>query len=490
MMKKTICLLLLSSLATMGCVATREIPMSHSSWRDMVSLGYIDSLPVLPIDLGHIQHIDVPAPSVVDKEGKLRDYQSFREEYIQDYEVVQLDPLPGLNGFSIHNIEADGDRLFVTFRDDGSEHDPMIYPDVFAIYTRKGKFVALLGEAIPANHYTGEVSRKETNDAEYGYIVTRMYLNRQAKEVFFTNGLKNVCFDYNGRYLRTDVSRCAFAESMTRGKRIGLMVGLMNAFNISGVVCDEKGIPTAVTMKGREQNQPYEMQNYQVDDDLMMGLHQSDTIWHLLPDKTIARYVYRGHANAFEQVGLGYEERNAGWRNRPEKYRIFATDKHVLTEFAVSYYDKEGQYQRYVKFYNFHDAKSGKSLTWQGIGKAEPYISHIASNPIGMMPDGSLVRVESAYTLKKALAHQLENPDSLVLPPLPSWAVSFLKEKNLDPAKVDLKRFYVDNAGQPGIPKLPLAAHIDARLEKHIRNLKVDGGPVLFFVKLRRPSEP
>ena len=466
-MKKTIYLLLLASLAIVGCVATKEIPMSHSSYSDMVSLSHVDSLPVLPIDLSHIQHIDVPAPSVAGKEGKQRDYEPFRETYIQDYEVVQLDTLPGLTGFSVLNIEADDDRLFVTFHDDVGKHAPMIYPDVFAIYTRAGKFVALLGEAIPANHHTGEKLREAMNDAEYGYIVTRMYLNRKTKEVFFTNGLKSVCYDYNGKYLRTVVPRTSFQQNMTRGKRIGLMVGLMNIFNISGVVCDDKGIPTAVTMKGRKQNQPYEMNNYQVDDDLMMGLRQSDTIWHLLPDKTIARYVYRYMPS--ETTGEGQK---AGWQNNTMKYKLYATDKHVFTKFLT--------------FYNFYNAKSGKSLTWQGTDKAEPYISHIASNPLCMMPDGALVKVESAYTLKKALAHQLENPDSLVLPPLPSTYADFLRKNNLDPAKVDLKRFYEDNAGQPGIPQLPLAAHIDAKLEKHIRNLRLDGGPVLFFVKLKK----
>ena len=466
-MKKTIYLLLLASLAIAGCGATREIPMSHSSYSDMVSLSHVDSLPVLPIDLSHIQHIDVPAPSVADEDGNLRNHEPFRKAYIQDYEVVQLDPLPRLKGFSILNVEADDDRLFVTFKDGGREYAPMIYPHVFAIYTRAGKFVAMLGEPIPANLHTGEKQREATNDAEYGYIVTRMYLNRQAREVFFTNGLKSVCYDYNGRYLRTDVPCIPFEQNMTRGQRIGLMVGMMNIFNISGVVCDDKGIPTAVTLKGREQNQPYEMNNYQVDDDLMMGLHQSDTIWHLLPDKTIARYVYR-----YMPSDTTGEDQKAGWQNTTMKYHLYATDKHVFTKFLT--------------FCSFYDAKSGKSLTWQGTDKSEPYICHIANNPLCMMPDGSLVKVESAYTLKKALAYQIENPDSLVLPPLPSTYADFLRKNNLDPSKLDLKRFYEDNAGQPGIPKLPLAAHIDAKLEKHIRNLKLDGGPVLFFVKLKK----
>lgn len=69
-MEKLLLYLIVMCVAFTMQAQDQQIPMSHSSYSDMVSLSHVDSLPVLPIDLSHIQHIDIPAPSVADKEEK------------------------------------------------------------------------------------------------------------------------------------------------------------------------------------------------------------------------------------------------------------------------------------------------------------------------------------------------------------------------------------------------------------------------------------
>ena len=450
-MKKTIYLLLLASLAIAGCVATREIPLTVNP-EIYATAEQLDSLPVLPSDLSQIKYIHLPDSLTGEGEWPVH-YLS--RDYMENYEMIQLEGIPGMNEYDIFDIQSDDNLLFVTYNGTRNDSTKLRLPRIHAIYTRQGKLVSQIGKGIATiEEKNGEGKTvKETpeeekhSDIQY-YLDSRLGLNRQRKEVYFNElGGKQVYFDYKGNYKRTEYTQTiSYTTLTTRDTKVGMYIDFSVAYwnKLHGILIGKNGAPQAVAFKRDPLHRSPLYGNveaiHQIDDDLMLGFSTSDTIWQILPDRKVARYVCTGALAVPEQARDYNIALSKRWGNHIRKEFVLASGKYVLLNLR-----RVGAMPHNLLF----DAETGHSIWWT---IDIPFTNTIIGIYIDLapqftlLPDGTLISfrdLPTPYELKKLLSQEL-NPEST------------------------------------------FGKHIDSREEKFIRNLKLDGGPVLFFVKLKK----
>ncbi len=454
-MKKTIYLLLFVSLAIAGCVATREIPLTPNP-EIYATGGQLDSLPVLPSDLSQIKYIHLPDSLISEDKDELPT-QKLTTDLMESYDMVQLDALPGFNIHSIFDIQADDDLLFVTYNvlpKDTVDRDVQ-YPRVHAIYTRKGKLVTQIGNPIQSVRKRGEGDKmtsaphkEKDNDTQYIHD-SRIQLNREKKEVYFNEmGHKQVYFDYQGNYKRTEYSQIVSYNMLTtRNRKIGFHINhnvdnwiLWNRFYCT--VMNQDGKPTGVAFK----NDPLHVIPWinreglvQVDDDIMLGFEKSDTIWQILPDKKVAKYVRTGALSVPDVArnDVQYVAKN-------EDHIIDVLHATANSNYVLFYFVYGNR-----MYYMMYDANTGHSVMWMS-SLPDPNSTLVQcflvlQHDYMLLSDGTLLGINQMSPLewKKELSHELD-------------------------------------------PETEFPKRHDKREEEFIRNLKLDGGPVLFFVKLKK----
>ncbi len=446
-MKKTVYPLLFASLAIVGCVATREVNIPLTSAPEITSFNYqsLDSLPELPRDLSHIEYIDIPAPTLQTIDGSMR-YPGISMDDIDTCEMIQLEGFPHIEECLITDIQEDKGLLFITFYHNPQEINGSWYPQMYAIYTRQGKLVAQLGEPIaniinhdednnPSHYY----EKDPDNDIQYNYS-NRLQIDRKSKEVYFnTERDIIVYFDYNGHYKRTEIATIPTVHYTTRGQKVFL--GIYHDKH-KGLFCSKDGTPCAVVFKNDKKHEMKYMNIGMTTDDLMVYTPNSDTIWQILPTKKIARYVYTGYAKVPEGAeDIKHDNRLESykqlWRNSLEKYKMKASDKYIFTTYYGPHSPKGGR--SYV--YQLYNKESGQSFCWSGTLLHQRF--YLYSRVETWLSDGSIVYCDYPMLLKKTYATYLESKDS---------------------------SFHTYTAQD----------------EQFIRRLKLDGGPVLFFVKLKK----
>ncbi len=447
-MKKTIYLLLLASLAIAGCVATREIPLTVNP-EIYATAEQLDSLPILPSDLSQIKYIHLP-DSLIGEDKNNLPTQMLTKDLMESYDMVQLDALPGVNIRGIFDIQADDDLLFVTYdvlQKDGESEGPRVH----AIYTRKGKLVAQIGNPIRSVTKTDKDGRKTSvpykeidNDTQY-VVDSRIQLNRKKKEVYFNEmGHKQVYFDYHGNYKRTEYSQIVSYNMLTtQNRKIGFHINhYVDSWNkFYCTVLNENGKPTGVAFK----DDPLYIIPWisreglvQVDDDIMLGFEKSDTIWQILPDRKVASFVCTGALRASEKIKNNTQYGATFGDHTITKLQVTANSNYVLINFTYN--------SRW--YYMMYDISTGHSVMWMP----------------NFEPDPTLIQSNLSTTVDYMLL-----ADGTLLGTSFKTPLEWKKEMSLelDPETAFLKRH-------------------DKREEEFIRNLKLDGGPVLFFVKLKK----
>ena len=453
-MKKTVYLLLLASLAIAGCVTTREVNIPLTSAPEITSFNYqsLVSLPELPRDLSHIEYIDMPAPTWhAEKIDGPMTYPGICMDDIDTCEMIQLERIPHIEECVISDIQEDNGLLFITFYHSPQVLDGSWYPLMYAIYTRQGKLVAQLGEPIAdiINHDEGNnpshyFEKDPENDIQYNHS-TGLRIDRKNKELYFkTERDIIVYFDYNGHYKRTEIAIIpGITHYTTRGQKVFYGAHLSrNHNNHNGLLCGKDGIPKALAFKNDKKHDTRYVEIGMNSDDLMAYTPYSDTIWQILPTKKIARYVYTGYAKVPEGAeDMKHNDHSDSykqfWRNSLEKSEMIASDKYIFTTYSGPYSSSGGR----AAVHQLYDKESGQSFCWGGTVIRQRF--YLYSFVKTCLSDGSIVFLDYPIPLKRMHAKYLESKDS---------------------------SFHTYTAQD----------------EQFIRNLKLDGGPVLFFVKLKK----
>ena len=450
-MKKTFFLLLLAGLAIVGCVATREvsIPLTESNGIEEDEAEFL-KLPVLPVDVSQIEYLDVEAPEF--KDGDFVNVPTFFDAVAKSWDMVQLDRIPTKRPYKfiyVTDLHIDGNRLFVTL---ALSFDDDCYPlqsRVHAIYTTGGKLVSLLGENIGANvgrkkggstSGTGTEFRIPKNDTEY-YTAT-LSVDYQRKEVCLLDRNKLVRYDYDGNYQRTEV----LGFNSNKGPHTVLH---LNDGSKAAYTSFEQNRPSEGFYLLDNENRPkvkapvFRNERIGGKDNMNISL-RSDTIWELLPNMVVARYVYRGIE------GLSDKSTSLPYWEKVNTVSI-VDERYVYTEFCYTYQRiAERQYKSRV-LHMLYDRSTKRHVLWQKDRKNEPYTMKNVIQDCTLLcftPDNQAVYsfyADDKWNLKKMLAYSLDKGSN--------------NEKHYELSK---------------------------REEELIRSLKLDGGPVLFFVKLKK----
>ena len=442
-MKKTIYLLLLASLAIVGCVATREIPLTQEP-ADMVGATQLQQLPLLPKDLSQIEYINIRDTFPWHPDSRTpfeteRPQDGFKPlgNYMESYECVALEKIPD-ERHNVCDIQADDKRIFLSY-------EAQTGTDAFTrhvIYDNKGKLISVLGESMGIFKYDED----RLEELQYGFS-SSLELDRTRKEVIIVSHNRLIVFDYDGKYLRTDYIKM---YTYRAGNSQGNWIVLDNA-NGSGIYSLDKQLKPAMRSSFGGEKTAYNPMYHNSSDGYLYKIPQnSDTIWQLHSNKLVAKFVYTGDSQAEinqEQPSAFYRQTGMG--------RTYISPRYVLTEVQ-----KNTQKGKDVTGYIAHcyDRQTGHSFCFrQSMGENVPNTAsliewHIDLSRIhGFTPDGRIICM----------------PGSISMP-------------------APMKRFLAHYLEKKGNPDEAISLTLPKHEEKFIRSLKLDGGPVLFFVKLKK----
>ena len=459
-MKKTIYLLLLASLAIAGCVVTREvsIPLTDT-WRfEKVPDSVLLSLPELPMEIGKVDYVRLPGGEIaIDSAGNI----PFLFDYVDSYRMVQFDPIPtqrpSCTCFPTFVAQV-GNKLLVTML---VEYKDIHYEgEVNAFYDMNGKFLKFLGEYAELFDLDYESRKKAiATDVHYGGDAI-LSINRFAKEICMTVDYhKSVYFDYDGNYLRTETHELAlntfsvapqhlsdnykyiFNYEQTSGynpRRIAFVIDAKNKLakkvsmftDIAEFACGQRG--------GK---------------DVMAQRLKSDTIWQITPDKMIARYVYQ-RENPEKHYDNPFGIRL--WLSQPYAY---LTDHYLISVMQYSTNNRDSVLI-HGNATQIYDRQTGRSIFFKTLSGSSRYTTLQART----VDWHGHIRCELD---NGELVLDYVHPSSRY--PEPAAALKKILSNSLD-KKTNKNNQYI----------------VNKREEKFIRSLKLDGGPVLFFVKLKK----
>ena len=459
-MKKTVYLLLLASLAIVGCVATREVNIPWTdTWRfEKMPDSVLLSLPELPMEVGDVDHVRLPGGEIaIDSAGNI----PFFFDYVDSYRMVQFDPIPTQRPSSTIYptfVAQVGNKLLVTmlvdYKDIHYNNGSQYSEKVNAFYDMNGKFLKFLGE-----HVIRYESRMKPliTDIHYSHEA-RLSVNRFAKEICMTvNSHKSVYFDYDGNYLRTETYE------------LGLNTPYVTPWHLSdnykyifndeptdeyihrkkGFLIDEKNrLTKKVSMFTgiREISQ-------QICKDVIAQRRESDTIWQITPDKMIARYVYQ-RENPEKQYDNPFGIRL--WLSQPY---ASLTDHYLISSMQYSTNSRDSVLI-HGNATQIYDRQTGRSIFFKTLSESSRYTT-LQARTVDW--HGSICCELNNGELVLSYVHpSFHYPEPIaVLKKILSYSLDKKTNKNYQ---------YI----------------VNKREEKFIRNLKLDGGPVLFFVKLKK----
>ena len=431
-MKKTIYPLLFASLAIVGCVATREIPLTQEPDKDFWYLTEaFKNTPMLPREVGNVQYIDIPDTFKWAEKG----YTSTAfctpfTDLIDKVEMLALEPIPGINISTILDVRTDDGLLFVSFNSrsflrENKDTVESLVSDRYAIFSDKGKFVALLGEPVTQSterRYPGHSSRRSplqtSRNHELQYYNVGMRLNRKDKEAVLvcSESRRNLHFDYKGNYLRTTYfpfSALPLQVNNSRGKWF-VNTGDENGNNVLLALDDSMRVKYQIVLgKGMASNWLD-----RIDDDFYHMGNNYDTIWHITPEKAVARCVL-GNSLKTKPFAITRDtvaERKALPYFKVRDGEIFANSRYLQIPIE-RVYDLKGKSRLSNYFFYLLDQKTGHSICYWYHNVLHP-LQHSVTFQQWMMgastdfpfiqPDGRHVWEIKAYDLKKQMAHLLE----------------------------------------------------------------------------------
>ncbi len=435
-MKKTVSLLLLlSGLLIAGCVATREVPLTEApdNYGPHVLAEALKNAPMLPREVDDVQYIDIPDTFKWAEKGyTFTEFCTPFTDLIDQVDMLALEPISRINISNIYDVRSDDGLLFVSFSSKIPENElepkgnRYLYDsNRFAIFTNKGKFVALLGEPLsPAQQrqYFKSNPPQAVRTHELQYKNVALCLNQKDKEVVLvcSEGKRNLHFDYKGNYLRTTYfpfSSNNCDVNNTRGKWFANIVDDEDN-NVLLSLDDSMKVKHKMVMgKGWASNYMDRM-----DDDFYHMGNNYDTIWHITPEKAVARYVLAGNLKTkpFVITKDTVAERKAIPYFKVVSYKdIIANSKYLYIPLE-RVYDRTETSRMSNPFYYLLDQETGHFVVyWYIYHQYGPHpvetFSHwmlYARNESPMIQhDGRQVWCFDAYDMKKKMAHLLEMPE-------------------------------------------------------------------------------
>ena len=440
-MKKTICPLLITFLMA-GCVAQQNVSMEIQNALEF-PFEVISELPEFPRDLSQIHHINIldtfKRSSVGSSDETFLANCPLLHEYIDKVERCAL-TLPDNHEMDFLGNMMDGDRIFIkTYLIDDNEKDGI--PEEaysYVIYTRDGKFVSKIGESAYSrklsqrnNLSSGKSSVLSTQDEAQYHNAVALCLDRKKKEAVLIekNGGRMMFYDYNGKYLRTEYQGCmrssipGLPPSPQTYNTQGQWFVAFTPFATQTIRLDENKQPTHKVNLGAEFFHFEPEQRVGMGDAFMLQSNRSDTVWQVLPDRLVARYVYSGllpspngvytKQNPFQPSDVGRLVRSLDWFDiATPRYMMARIGRLVKVEGERNVVDEE--------FWHLYDSNTGHAIcfpcTYDRIIPSEPIsftswmLEFPTLTPSLLLPDGTLVYSISAYSIKKEMAHLLDQP--------------------------------------------------------------------------------
>lgn len=424
-MKRTILLPLLV-LVLVACTQTRELTMPEEQ-PYYLSEREIRALPELHRDRSQIRNVEIrdTFPLATDTDYYFKDVKRYFKidyapcilNYVDKVSLQALpSPEPSSKSYSCSRVQFDGDRIFVSY-DVRIDPDSLVSrgygelrQDHVAIYKRNGKLVKKV--EIPVNTE----------------MIGQFILDRTNKKlVMEEKGTLQVrCYDYNGTFLRTvDLPKNTPFLSNTHGtwvQRHGLDKP-DGRFSPVLVVFNDSLQPVA-KVTDCELMHRYVV-DFQIDDDCM-GRGVSDTIWQVLPDRCVARYVLTGEKLLPRSV---YNEPDSTFDKKAHDgklamdYLQVGNSSLLYTPLRRAYLMENGEFGFEYLIGHLYNARTGHAINYRvdfndynltrKLSFAEWIIAKgILESPTAILPDLTLVFRCGSYGLKKELAHQLEKPEA------------------------------------------------------------------------------
>ena len=457
-MKKTVYLLLLASLAIAGCVATREvnIPWTDTDRFEKVPDSVLLSLPELPVEVGEVDHVRLPGGEIaIDSAGNI----PFFFDYVDSYRMVQFDPIPTQSPSSTTYptfVAQVGNKLLVTMLVNYKD----INDCVNAFYDMNGKFLKFLGEYVDTHHFDyGSGEKAIATDVHYGGG-TILSINRHAKEIcMMVDNRKSVYFDYDGNYLRTEAHELGLNTSYVAPQHLSdnykyifnyEQTSGYNPREISFVIDAKNKLAKKVSMftdiaEFRDRRRTGK--------DVIAQRRKSDTIWQITPDKMIARYVYQ-RENPEKQYDNPFGIRlwlSQPYANLTDHYLISSMQYSTNSRDSVLIHGNAAQ---------IYDRQTGRSIFFKTLSESSRYTT-LQARTVDW--HGSICcELDNGELVLSYVSPSFHYPEPIaVLKKILSYSLDKKTNKNNQ---------YI----------------VNKREEKFIRNLKLDGGPVLFFVKLKK----
>ena len=405
----------------------------------------INNLPELPRDLSQIHHINILDTFKRSSDGISDEAFPAKcpslHEYIDKVEWCAL-TLPNNHEMDFVGNMIDGDRIFIrTYLIDNNEKDGI--PEEaysYAIYTRGGKFVSKIGESSYSRKISqqnklaaGKSSILSTQDEALCHNAVALCLDRKKKEAVLIekNGGRMMFYDYNGKYLRTEYQGCmrsaipGLPPSPQTFNTQGQWFVAFTPFATQTIRLDENKQPTHKVNLGAEFFHFEPEQRVGMGDAFMLQSNRSDTVWQVLPDRLVARYVYSGllpspngvfnrmKQNPFQPSDVGRLVRSLDWFDiATPRYMMARIGRLTKVEGERNVVDEE--------FWHLYDSNTGHAIcfpyTYDRIIPSEPIsftswmLEFPTLTPSLLLPDGTLVYSISAYNIKKEMAHLLDQP--------------------------------------------------------------------------------
>ena len=272
---------------------SNQFSENYTKCREAWSSEALAQLPMLPVWVdGTLQTI---SPDTLVQTTPSSDTVYAMPADAVDVMFLQLAPTPGFRIGAIRQIESDDDRLFIR----GTEIEPLtnkILSDACFIFCRDGSLVARLENSssrpvcMAVNRQTREVCVVFSDDSPMSTLLYYDYEGRLLRRcsIDYMYASDAICFSQNHLFCTTRPSRIVSEAE-----------GLPQL-----TVCDPSGLPRAFFALSRPfHDEWYGYPNASLascGDEAFYATSYSDTIWQLMPEGAVARYLVRN-----EGVGIG-----------------------------------------------------------------------------------------------------------------------------------------------------------------------------------------
>ena len=417
-MKKTIYLALLAILVLVACTQTRDL-VTPAKQPDYLSDQELRALPELPRDLSQIQNIVIrdtfplaTDSDYYDKYSKRHfklDYAPSLFDYVDKVEMLALSvPEEKQKEYPVSAVQFDRGRIFVdrAIKAD-SQNDGR--SGCVAIYKRNGKLINWI------------------NPSDDMHERQKSIINRTAKELVVAEDPQLLkCYDYDGNYLRT-IYLPKDDPNRYNSRGVWMQQSWIRSEDDSHslpciVVFNDSLRPIAKVSNSKFVNNFF---NKTGDDDCLVR-SLSDTIWQVLPDRCVARYVLTD-GKPLPTVNYLWEDSTLDKKIYDNKLVHNATyqtgnSRFLYTVLVRAFLMENGDFGYDTSIAHLYDAKTGHAICYR-IDFNNYLLTHKPRLPEwllankwldtpSILPNGTLVFTGNAYGLKKELSHQLEKQEA------------------------------------------------------------------------------